>query len=520
MNKLMHGAIGVRLGAAFAALVFLLLACVAFGVWRLGALNNAMQSLMGHEVRAGVLSAQLDSQAQSMAKALGQAVLTDSVDDIQVQLKRVEKLRSEGTQTRQSLKEALATEGGLAALKAVVEVEPAFAAAIEKIATAIKGGDMDAARQQLNEKSMRLATENYLDALTQLSRNEQQTMERAQLEAGLAYADGRNLLWGAAAVATLLAATLGSWITGTLTAPAREAVTAAQRIAQGDLTTDLSTTRHDEMGQILHSMQDMQVSLRSVVGRVRRNAEHVSTSSAQIAAGNLDLSRRTEQQANALQQSAASMEVLGTTVKQSADNARDANHLAQSASTVAIRGGTVVGQVVETMKGINESSRKIGDIISVIDSIAFQTNILALNAAVEAARAGEQGRGFAVVASEVRNLAGRSADAAREIKLLITASVARVEQGSALVNQAGSTMEEVVNSIRRVTDIMGEISSASAEQSEGVAQVGRAVTQMDQATQQNAALVEESAAAAASLQGQAEQLVQAVGAFKLAAAHH
>ena len=374
---------------------------------------------------------------------------------------------------------------------------------------------MDTARQQLNEKSMRFATETYLGALTQLSSIERKAMEAAQLEAGQAYASGRNLLWGAAAVSALLAAALGWWITGTLTAPAREAVTAAQRIAQGDLTTDLRTDRQDEMGHILQSMQDMQVSLRRVVGGVRINADNVSTASAQIAAGNLDLSRRTEQQANALQESAASMEVLGSTVKQSADNAREANQLAQGASTVAIQGGKVVGQVVETMKGINESSRKIGDIISVIDSIAFQTNILALNAAVEAARAGEQGRGFAVVASEVRSLAGRSAEAAREIKLLITASVTRVEQGNALVDQAGSTMEEVVSSIRRVTDIMGEISSASDEQSAGVAQMGHAVMQMDQSTQQNAALVEQSAAAAASLQGQAQQLVEAVGAFKL-----
>jgi methyl-accepting chemotaxis protein len=244
-------------------------------------------------------------------------------------------------------------------------------------------------------------------------------------------------------------------------------------------------------------------------------SENVATASAQIAQGNQDLSGRTEQQASALQQTAATMDELGSTVRNNADNAAQANQLALGASSVAVKGGAVVGQVVETMKGINDSSRKIADIIGVIDGIAFQTNILALNAAVEAARAGEQGRGFAVVASEVRSLAQRSADAARQIKTLITASVERVDQGTALVGQAGKTMDEIVGAIQRVSDIVGEISSASAEQSSGVAQVGQAITQMDQTTQQNAALVEESASAAMSLQQQAQQLVQAVAVFRL-----
>jgi len=252
------------------------------------------------------------------------------------------------------------------------------------------------------------------------------------------------------------------------------------------------------------------------VHRVRLNADSVATASAEISQGNSDLSMRTEEQASALEETAASMEELSSTVRQNAENARQGNQLAQNASTVAVRGGEVVGQVVDTMKGINDASRKIADIIGVIDGIAFQTNILALNAAVEAARAGEQGRGFAVVASEVRSLAGRSAEAAKEIKGLISDSVQRVEQGTVLVDQAGTTMAEVVAAIRRVTDIMGEISAASTEQSQGVAQVGEAVTQMDQATQQNAALVEESAAAAESLKLQAQQLVQAVAVFKLA----
>ncbi|WP_099658675.1 methyl-accepting chemotaxis protein [Acidovorax sp. 56] len=264
------------------------------------------------------------------------------------------------------------------------------------------------------------------------------------------------------------------------------------------------------------SLQSTLARMNTAVASVREATANLQMASSEIAHGNHDLSNRTEQQASALEETAASMEELGSTVRQNADNARTANQLAMSASTVATQGGEVVAEVVETMKGINASSNKIADIISVIDGIAFQTNILALNAAVEAARAGEQGRGFAVVATEVRNLAGRSAEAAKEIKSLIMASVERVEQGTLLVDKAGSTMTEVVTAIRRVTDIMGEISAASSEQSAGVGQVGEAVTQMDQATQQNAALVEEMAAAASSLNGQAGELVNAVAVFKLA----
>ena len=297
--------------------------------------------------------------------------------------------------------------------------------------------------------------------------------------------------------------------------PVQEAVSLAQNIAEGDLSRDLIITRHDELGTLLNNLGAMQKNLAMVVSNVRKGSEEVASASAEIAQGNLDLSSRTEQQASALEQTAASMEELGSTVKQNAENSRLANQLAMSASKVAIQGGDVVDQVVETMRGINTSSQKISDIIGVIDAIAFQTNILALNAAVEAARAGEQGRGFAVVASEVRSLAGRSAEAAREIKLLINDSVERVEQGTVLADKAGATMEEIVSAIRRVTEIMAEISVASDEQSAGVAQVGEAVNHMDETTQQNAALVEQMAAAAASLQSQAQDLVQVVATFKL-----
>ncbi|MFN4352121.1 MAG: methyl-accepting chemotaxis protein [Hylemonella sp.] len=295
-----------------------------------------------------------------------------------------------------------------------------------------------------------------------------------------------------------------------------QAMEATRAVANGDLSRDIPVSGKDEVAQLLLALSTMQDSLRKVVSNVRQGSESVASASTQIAQGNQDLSGRTESQASALEETAASMEELGSTVRQNADNARQANQLAQSASTVAVKGGEVVAQVVDTMKGINDSSKKIADIINVIDGIAFQTNILALNAAVEAARAGEQGRGFAVVAGEVRNLASRSAEAAKEIKQLITDSVARVEQGTALVDQAGNTMNEVVTSIRRVTDIMGEISAASSEQNAGVSQIGEAVVQMDQVTQQNAALVEEMAAAAGSLKSQAQDLVQAVSVFRLA----
>ncbi len=289
----------------------------------------------------------------------------------------------------------------------------------------------------------------------------------------------------------------------------------ARGIAKGDLSVKVEADGRNEIDTLLRCMEDMRLNLVNVISKVRSAADSIEVASSEVAAGNADLSQRTEQTAGNLQQTASSTQQLGATVRQNADNARQANQLAEGASQVASRGGEVVSQVVDTMKGINESSRKIADIISVIDGIAFQTNILALNAAVEAARAGEQGRGFAVVASEVRSLAQRSAGAAREIKSLIATSVERVEEGSRQVDQAGATMSEVVQAIQNVNAIVGEISTASMEQSEGVAQVSQAVTQMDGATQQNAALVEQSAAAAESLKQQAQQLVQAVAEFKL-----
>ena len=343
--------------------------------------------------------------------------------------------------------------------------------------------------------------------------------DKAYKASQVSYDAARAMVGAGLALAVAVAVALRWWITRLITVPVDEAVRATREIANGNLAVSLSVRSRDEIGQLLQGLIEMRDKLAAVVSEVRSNAEGVATASAEIAQGNSDLSGRTESQASALEETAASMEQLGSTVRQNADNARQANQLALNASTVATHGGEVVAQVVDTMRGINDSSRRIADIIGVIDGIAFQTNILALNAAVEAARAGEQGRGFAVVAGEVRSLAQRSADAAKEIKSLITASVERVEQGSQLVDQAGTTMEEVVTAIRRVTDIMGEISAASSEQASGVAQVGEAVTQMDHATQQNAALVEQSAAAAASLNQQAQDLVGAVAVFRLAQQH-
>ena len=315
--------------------------------------------------------------------------------------------------------------------------------------------------------------------------------------------------------ATLIAIGLGHLITLSITRPLQQAVDVAAAVAKGDLTRRIEVKSTDEAGQLLQALKGMNANLAAIVGEVRSTTDSISTAAQQIAAGNADLSQRTEEQASSLEETACSMEELTSTVKQNAENAKQANQLAASASEVAVKGGQVVGEVVHTMASISASSKKIVDIISVIDGIAFQTNILALNAAVEAARAGEQGRGFAVVAAEVRNLAQRSAAAAKEIKALIGDSVDKVDAGAKLVDEAGETMDEIVSSVKRVTDIMAEITAASNEQSAGIEQVNQAITQMDEVTQQNAALVEEAAAAAESMQEQARALKDAVSKFNL-----
>jgi methyl-accepting chemotaxis protein len=356
----------------------------------------------------------------------------------------------------------------------------------------------------------------YLDALNGLLVMQRQSIDANAARIDASYRENRRFMLAFAAVVLALGGVCAWRLTCGITRPLGRAVEIACAVASNDLRSDIVIDSKDETGRLLQALKTMNDGLARIVGEVRAGTDKIATASGQIAAGNQDLSARTEQQAGSLEETASSMEELTSTVKQNADNARQANQLAVAASHVAERGGDVVGQVVDTMESINASARKIVDIISVIDGIAFQTNILALNAAVEAARAGEQGRGFAVVATEVRNLAHRSAAAAKEIKTLIDDSVGKVDTGSKLVEQAGMTMSEVVDSIKRVTDIMGEITTASNEQSAGIEQVNEAMIQMDNVTQQNAALVEEAAAAAGALQEQAESLADVVSVFKLA----
>jgi methyl-accepting chemotaxis protein len=358
------------------------------------------------------------------------------------------------------------------------------------------------------------AAQRYISAMQTLQKSERALVTEMVQRSEVAASRQIGLIVGLAALALLVGVLVAWRITRSVTAPVIDAVRVARAVADGDLTQSVRVNRQDEFGELQKALADMKASLLNTVRQVRQASDSIGVASAEIASGNQDLSARTEQAASNLEETAASMEQLTSTVRNSADAARQANQLAANASEVAVRGGQVVSQVVATMDEINHSSKKISDIIGVIDGIAFQTNILALNAAVEAARAGEQGRGFAVVAGEVRNLAQRSAEAAKEIKGLIGNSVEKVETGTQLVADAGQTMSEIVGSIQRVSDIMGEITAAAGEQSDGIGQVNTAVSQLDQMTQQNAALVEESAAAAESLKDQASRLAQVVAVFR------
>ncbi len=389
-----------------------------------------------------------------------------------------------------------------------------YLAAREEVSKAKIAGDLEGANKIFDQR-FEPTSRDYVTGVQQMVEAERTALDESSARTDEIRANLTTLLIVCGALSLMLGVGLAWSLVRSITHPLRRAVAVAEAVAAGDLTTRIDVTSTDETGQLMQALKMMNDSLAKVVGEVRQGTDTIATASSEIASGNQDLSSRTEEQASSLEQTAASMEELTSTVKQNADNARQANQLAASASEVAVRGGSVVGQVVDTMSAINTSSKKIVDIIAVIDGIAFQTNILALNAAVEAARAGEQGRGFAVVASEVRSLAQRSAAAAKEIKALIDDSVGKVGAGSAQVAEAGRTMDEIVASVRRVTDIMGEISAASHEQTQGIEQINQAITQMDQVTQQNAALVEEAAAAASSLQAQAGQLVQAVGVFRV-----
>lgn len=449
-----------------------------------------------------------------IAHSMRNMLLMTAPADIQKERATVEQSNKAITDALEELGKLMSSDKDKAGMKAIADARAAFVSVEARFLDLASAGQSEEARNLLfEEMSPRQLA--YLKTVNEEIDVQSELMTQEGLHAERMVKQGESLMWAAGGAAMLVASLLAMWIIRSITAPLNRAVEVSRAVAEGDLSMNLQVSGQSETAQLLRSLATMADRLNGIVGSVRQNAEGVATASAQISQGNNDLSGRTEEQASALEETSASMEQLTSTVSQNADNARQANQLAIGASAVAVEGGQVVEQVVDTMKGISESSRRIADIISVIDGIAFQTNILALNAAVEAARAGERGRGFAVVASEVRSLAHRSADAAKEIKGLITTSVKRVDAGTQLVDQAGSKMNEIVSSIRRVTDIIGEISAASTEQSSGVAQIGEAVTQMDQATQQNAALVEESAAAAESLKTQAEQLVAEVAFFKL-----
>ena len=487
----------------------------AFGLANLAATNAALGTVYHDRL---VVIANLDrilSLMQQNQQALTGAALDGAgtheavLQEVGARIEAISGLWKEYKATRMTAREqALAQQFIDSRTRFVADgLRPAMAA--------LKAGDDAQAGAVIRGPLTRLyrPAQQHMQALVQL----QVEVAKQEYDAALArYEHARNWSVGMIAAGALAGIAVAWLLIGGISRSLGEALRLANSVAEGDLTQAIRIERHDEVGQLLAALQKMNGALAGIVAQVRAGTDTIGTASGQIAAGNQDLSSRTEQQASSLEETAASMEELTSAVRQNADNARQANALARAASGVADRGGEVIRQVVDTMDGINEAARRIAEIIGVIDGIAFQTNILALNAAVEAARAGEQGRGFAVVASEVRTLAQRSATAAREIKALIGDSVARVDAGAHLVGQAGATMRELQDSVQRVTDIMGEIAAASVEQTAGIEQVNVAVTQMDQVTQQNAALVEEAAAAADAMQEQARSLAGAVSVFRLA----
>jgi methyl-accepting chemotaxis protein len=504
--------IGARLGLAFGVVLIITAMMALTGMWRLGSLKQAANNLAYVEVeRASVTQKWVENIRINWVRTAA-ALHASSTERVSILQKEMDDTSKVISGLQKQLEPMITDDKG-----------KALFADIGKHREAYRGPRADLLKKKLAGEDVAAAVDatllplasTYLKSLDVLIDHMDDQLKAGVTQTEAVALSGQWILGVGAALSASIGLIFAILSTRSITRPIQQAVESAQAISGGDLTVQIHPDGKDETADMMRALLGMRNNLAQIVGGVRTSAEGVSSASSEIATGNNDLSMRTEQQASALQQTAASMEELSATVRQNADSAAQANQLAMTASTVAVRGGEVVSQVVQTMKGINEASNKIADIISVIDGIAFQTNILALNAAVEAARAGEQGRGFAVVASEVRALAGRSAEAAKEIKQLISTSVQRVEQGTALVDQAGTTMSEVVHAIRRVTDIVGEISAASGEQASGVSQVGNAVTQMDQTTQQNAALVEEMAAAASSLRSQARALVEVMEVFRI-----
>ncbi|MBO9537245.1 methyl-accepting chemotaxis protein [Herbaspirillum sp.] len=507
--------IGIRLAMGFAVMVILLVGIGTLCLTRMAELNRQMHSVTQSAYPKTVMANDIILQENIILRSMRNLVLMTDPEQLKQQHEAIASAIKNIAGDMDGLDKSIASAKGRALFNEIRQVRTAYVAGSEKVAQLIKDGKREeaiAAMYDPAEQSLRVA---YLGKVAELVRYQDQIMRDASDAVSAQYEQARDLTLGIAALAILFAVVVAWKLTSGITRPLNHAVNLARTVAQGDLTSNIEATTRDETGQLLEALQTMNGNLQKIVAQVRQATDTINTASGEIATGNLDLSSRTEQQAGSLEETASAMEELTSTVRQNADNARQANQLAASASEVAQQGGNVVGEVVQTMDSINESSKKIVDIISVIDGIAFQTNILALNAAVEAARAGEQGRGFAVVASEVRSLAQRSASAAKEIKALIDDSVEKVGNGSKLVEQAGVTMSEVVASVQRVTDVVVEISAASQEQSEGIEQINLAISQMDQTTQQNAALVEQAAAAAQALQEQANGLTAVVGVFKI-----
>ena len=507
--------IGTRLGGAFIALFLLIAGMGGIGSRWLTHVSALSTELATTDQEKAALAADWYRGTEVNYTRILAALRSTDPGLLLLFMPMMEATSAQNSESQKKLEAMVTSEGGKALLKDIVDKRKIYFTARDEAIAQKKAGDETQAQKWTDQKVLP-AIDAYLSAPKKLSNSLQDVVAKDGKEAADYAARGSNLMLALGLLAISLGSVLAWLITRSITRPLREAVSVARSVADGDLSRRIDTHHGGEIGDLMHALADMNSSLLTIVGQVRVSTDQITTASSEISVGNNDLSSRTEQQASNLEQTASAMEQMTSTVQQNADAARQANQLAVTASEIATRGGAEVSRVVITMGDITQSSKKIADIISVIDGIAFQTNILALNAAVEAARAGEQGRGFAVVASEVRNLAQRSAEAAKEIKTLIGTSVEKVDAGTKLVADAGATMEEIVQSVKRVTDIIGEITAATQEQSTGITQVNQAVGQLDQMTQQNAALVEQSAAAAESLKDQAAKLSQAVSVFRTA----
>jgi methyl-accepting chemotaxis protein len=512
--KLANLKIAQRLALGFGALCLILVAIQTFSINMLGKVNEGTADLVSRRVPNIVATSLVLAEVNDVAIALRNMILSADPADRQKQRDEIVSSRKAGLENLEKLRQNVISPQGRALLERMTSANARYIKGQEEMMTRIDAGD-DAEMRRYMKEVMRPILADLKQAVNGLLELQSSIASKTAVEAQATFESTRMTMLVLAAASLALAGLIGWWITRSITRPIVRALEVANTVAAGDLTSRIEVTSTDETGQLLQALKTMNASLARTVLAVRSGTETIATASNEVAVGNLDLSARTEQQASSLEETASSMEELTSTVKQNADNARQANVLAEAASSVAERGGRVIGDVVGTMDRINSSAGKIADIIGVIDGIAFQTNILALNAAVEAARAGEQGRGFAVVASEVRNLAQRSAAAAKEIKGLIGDSTEAVQAGGKLVGEAGATMQEIVESVRRVTDIMSEITAASQEQTAGIEQINEAITQMDHVTQQNAALVEQAAAASASMQEQAANLTRAVSVFEV-----